>query len=188
MSFTVKGAKPEWELIYDRLRQANVGEVVTYTELSGILGRDFHTARNPFYKALQLLEGQNLRSMACVPKVGYRVVEASEHEQLARGQHRKSRRALRRSLSKLSSADRSRLAPADRERYDRLEMNVSRQADALRRLESRVSRVELAVTEARQETREQSEAMTTQFSKLLDALRRQGIDVPDDHSGLGVAS
>ena len=168
--FEPKGEKPEWEMLYDFLKQVGKGEVVEYQQLSNALGRDLLKSRTPIYKAMQRLEAQDNRSLANVPGVGYRITTAQEHEGLARSHHLRSRRQLKKSHSKIKSADRTELSREERQRFDALEMAVKQQADMLRRLESRVTRVE-----ERQEV--QQDATSEKLDKLTEALKRHGIEV-----------
>jgi uncharacterized coiled-coil protein SlyX len=168
--FTPKGEVAEWEKVYAVLVRMDVGDVVTYQQLDAILGRDFRSARTPFYAAAKRLLQEKQRACAVVPTVGYQVVDAKDHEPLARKQHRGARRKLGKARALISRADRSRLTPEERERFDRLELTLSRQADMVRRLDARVAKTEHEIKTTRLETDER-------VTKLEDALRRHGIEV-----------
>ena len=151
--FEPKGPQPLWELVYDRIRTLSVGDTITYAELSRILGgRGIEACRAPLYKAMQVLEREDKRTLDNVRDTGYRVVEAVEHERLARRHHRKSHRQLRKALGKVQSADRSKLTPEERRRFDRMEITLSRQADMIRRLDAKVERIDQAIKDARRST------------------------------------
>lgn len=143
--FVPKAEVPQWRLVYDELCRLDVGDVLTYDRLSEVLGFDFTSNRTPYYKAAQVWGQEHKRALRPVNGVGYRVVDAPEHEDIARRYHRKSRRALRRSARVIENADRSRLSAADRARFDAMELTLSRQQQQIGRLTARLEQVERAV-------------------------------------------
>jgi alkylated DNA nucleotide flippase Atl1 len=153
MAFPVKSpdGRAQWEMVYDVIKVLDQGVVITFDELNTLTGLDLKAERSPLYKAMQKLEEQDKRTIASVPGVGYRVVEAKEHELLGRRHHRSSIRQLKKAKSKFASADRSRLSPDDRERFDRLEMTVSRMEQVTRRLERRKREVQEVIQQQRDE-------------------------------------
>lgn len=177
VTFKPKGDVAEWRVVYDHLTSLDVGAVVTYEELSGLLGRDFLAARGPFHKANQALLGSHKRGMVNVKNEGYRVVTAAEHEDVARNQHRFAKRRLRKSKHWLANTDRSELAPEAVERFDRLEHSLDRQIDFTRRLDRRVARVEKALNASRSEMAEQASETADRLTRLTEALKRHGIDL-----------
>lgn len=64
------------------------------------------------------MENERKRSFARVRGVGYRMVQAVEHGDLARQQHRKAKRRLKAAHRKAHSADRSLLTQEERQRID----------------------------------------------------------------------
>ncbi|MDE2106121.1 MAG: hypothetical protein KGL39_53355, partial [Patescibacteria group bacterium] len=143
--FQVKGELPEWKLIVDVLNTKQIGDVLAFEELDKVLGRDFRSSRTPIYKANAAWGGEQHRSLVAVPNIGYRVIDASEHEDLARRHHRKGRRSLKRGMTAARNADRSLLSQEERDRLDAIELNLSRQAAFMRRLDVRVEKVEKRV-------------------------------------------
>ena len=120
-------------------------------------------------RAQQELESAHQRTLACVRNVGYRIVEANEHEGLARHHHKKSRRQLKKASRRLSSADRSALTTEEAERVDRLESTVARHSDLLRRLDRRTETLETAV-----DAKADAAATEDRLSRIEDLLRRDG--------------
>ncbi len=173
--FQTKGDRPEWQIVYDHLRTLNVGDTVTYATLDRLLGRDFTPDRSPIYRATKQLEADDRRTLANVPNVGYRVVTAVEHEDLARHHHKKSRRQMKRALRRIQSADRSQLDADQIRRFDAVELTLSRHADAIRRLDARVAKTEQAIQAAAGD----QAATAAQVEKLTAALQRHGITVDD---------
>lgn len=171
--FQPVGEKPRWELIYAELVTLDVGDTLTYERLYELLEvEDRSAVRTPFYKAAQVWGSEAKRALRPVPNVGYRVVEAAEHEQIAKGQHRSARRKLRKSRQVLANADRSRLDEDQKRRFDQLEATLGRHEDMIRRLDARTAKVEKAVAESKQKHNVTDE----RISALEDALRRNGID------------
>lgn len=97
------------------------------------------------HHAIRVLEPERSRTLRRVRRVGYRMIEALEHEDAAREQHKRARRSLARARRKVESADRALLSSADRRRFDAMEDHLRRQADMLKRLEERQDRVEQRV-------------------------------------------
>jgi hypothetical protein len=169
------GEKPRWELIYDELSGLDVGDTLTYERLHELLDvEDRAAVRTPFYKAAQVWGTEHKRALRPVPNVGYRVVDAREHEAIAKNHHKRSKRQLRRGRQVLANADRSRLSEHERQRFDQMEATIGRHEDMIRRLDGRTAKVEKAVAESREAHTVTEERVTA----LEDALRRHGID-PD---------
>jgi len=177
VTFEPKGDVAEWQIVYDHLKTLDVGEVVTYEHLSKLLERDFLAARGPFHKANKHLLATHKRGMVNVKNVGYRVVTATEHEDVARDQHRFAKRRLRKSKHWLANTDRGDLPPEAVERFDRLEQSLDRQIDFTQRLDRRVARVEKALNASRVEIAEQASDTAERLTKLTEALQRHGIDL-----------
>lgn len=93
--FTPKGERPEWRIVYeDLLADADFGRIVTYDELTEVLGRDFAINRAPIYRARLELGDLRKRWLEAVPNKGYRVIEANEHLRIATAHKRKARRQM----------------------------------------------------------------------------------------------
>jgi uncharacterized coiled-coil protein SlyX len=135
--FETKGDRPEWEIVYDRLRRMSIGDLITYEELDELLGRDFRKARAPYNKAHVVLLENDKRAMDNVVGVGYRVIEPSKQDSLARRQHRSARRRLRSASRFVRQADRTRMSPDDAARMDRIEAALAEQEDMIRRIDRR---------------------------------------------------
>ena len=76
--FKPKGEKPYWEMIYNQIKDKQVGEILTYHELSTIIGEDIRENRSAVYKARkQFLENEN-KFLDIERNVGYRVVEGMD--------------------------------------------------------------------------------------------------------------
>lgn len=62
-----------------RLEQANIGDVVTYDELSSIIHHNVqHTHRHILYSALKILQREQRKVFGCVQKIGVRRLDDAE--------------------------------------------------------------------------------------------------------------
>lgn len=156
--FQPVGDRARWELVYDLLSPLDIGDVVTYEALGEALDETDRAKMRPaLYRAAQRWGDEQRRALRPVRNTGYVVASIDEQEQLVRGQHRKSRRALSRSHRLAHNADRSLMDDEQRKRFDALESTVARQQDMIRRLDTRTSRVEEALSQSvtRQEVTEE---------------------------------
>ena len=137
--FDIKGDRPQWQVIYERLQQMEIGEVIKYTDLFALLPETPEASiRSAFTRAVRAMEDERHRTFANVRLVGYKMVDAAEHEGLARRHHKRAKRQLKSAKRKVVSADRSRLSREERARLDAMELNLSRQMEMTSRLEARV--------------------------------------------------
>ncbi len=171
--FQPVGARPKWEIVKDELDSLDVGDVITYDRLSVLLDCEFQTNRGPLYKAANEWGSERKRALRPVTNVGYRVVDAFEHEAISKQYQKRSRRSLSRSRRVVENADRSRLTDEQRTKFDTIELNLGRLEEVQRRMVRRITRVESATTAAQQETAKNSERV----QRLEDTLRRHGIEV-----------
>lgn len=135
--FQTKSDKAEWKIIHDNLKDLQVGDMITYTELSAILGRSFLADRVPWYKAVRQLEKTNGRTMENVKSTGYRVVAANEHEGLCLGRNKKARRQMHRAVEISQSTRRSELNLEEVKRIDALELRCRHQEQMMVDLQRR---------------------------------------------------
>jgi hypothetical protein len=173
--FAPKGAVAEWRMVYEKVAALSEGDVITYTDLSDLLGRDFLADRNPVYRATEELEVADYRTLSCVRGVGYRIAAANEHERLARGHHKRSRKQLSKAVSKAASADRAKLTPDERKRIDGLEMNLRQHADMIRRLDARTSQQADELRALRREKNTDVAQLSERVDRLAELLSRHGI-------------
>lgn len=160
-------------MVYDILEPLQIGDIVTYGQLAEAMevddARDY---RSSYGKAFNVWGEQHQRAFIPVTRVGYRVADAPEHEHLARGQHRKAKRALGRSRTVLERADRNRLDEVQKAKFDKMETHLARQQDMIRRIDAKVDRY-AAKSDARHEATDQ------RVSKLEQLLRDNGITFDD---------
>lgn len=158
------------ERVYERISPMEIGDVLTYPELEELLGRNVRAGRAPVYRAVQRLQREKKRTLVCVTNVGYRMIHAREHEELARSYHRKSQRQMRHSLNVAQSADRRLLNPEERERIDRLERIVLAHEETVQHLEDRANRQEKALDMVRQQTAAESQELAGRLERVEEML------------------
>lgn len=135
--------KPEWRKIYDELLDdADYGRVVTYEELTTVLGRRFELHRSPIYRARRELGNLRLRWLVAVPKIGYRVIDANEHIHVADDHKHRARRQMTRMLEVARSTDLANLQPAELEFFDRQNRINMALASITMAHEQRIQRIE----------------------------------------------
>jgi len=174
--FDVKGDRPQWAVVYERLATMKIGETVKDAELAGLLpDAPEGSVKSAFYRAVREMEDVHHRTLDRVRLTGYRVVEAAEHERLARGQHKKAKRRLKSAWRKAHSADRSRLTPDERRRLDAMEDHLGRQQEMIRRLEGRVATVEADLKNARRDQKQDTASVSDRLDRLAELLEKHGI-------------
>ncbi len=166
--------RPMWRIIYDDLlAKAKIGDIITYDQLRKALpGVEEASVRGSYFRACKEVESEMSRTFANVRGVGYRMVEAREHEGLARAHHKRSRRQIGKAIRKARSADRSGLSAEEKARLDTVELTLTRHAEMMQHLGSRVDRNEAALKEARRKSSEQVAAVSHDQSALAERLAR----------------
>lgn len=174
--FDIKGDRAQWRTIFEHIASMNIGDVVIYEQLAGLLpDAPEPSVRSAFRRAVQECELELKRTFANVRGVGYKMAAANEHERLARGHHTRAKRQLKTAKRKAGSADRSLLTREERARIDAVELNLSRQIEMTNRLEARVAKVETDLQTARREQRTDSAQLAERVDKLADLLAKHGI-------------
>jgi hypothetical protein len=103
--FEVKGMKPQWELLYDSIVGMSIGDVVEFETLQKAVKLPRARIYVPLGKAVRLLEKSHKRTLENVRRVGYRMVEAKEHDRLSHKQQIRARRRIQRAQEILSGTD-----------------------------------------------------------------------------------
>lgn len=104
-------ASPDARLLRARLKRAEVGELVTYTELSGVVSRTVTGAFGPLRTALRSLLNDEGRAFGVVRGVGMKRLSDVEIVEAADGDVDSIRRKARRSARRLTAV----------QHYDKLE-------------------------------------------------------------------
>lgn len=174
--FQPAGDQAQWRTIYTHIQTLTVGDGVTDVTLAELLPDAAEGSwRSAFWRAVKQMEDDHQRSFDRVRKHGYRMVEAAEHERLARGQHKKAKRRIRSAIRKAHSADRTRLDQPGRQRLDAIEVNLSAQQDMIRRLSTKVEAIDANVKAGRREAKADAAVLSDKVDRLTALLERHGI-------------
>lgn len=172
-SFAPIGEQARWRIVYDRLKTAAVGDVVTYDELGDALGLNPETDRHAIQMAVRraAIEYQKVdkRALDAVPNKGYRVVEAKEHVVLARRHQAKSVRSLARGYSVATNVDLSQVDEHTRRALETIAIAFAAQLDFNRRMDVRQRRLEQVIaaqTARAQRTEEELAALRADLEEL----------------------
>ncbi len=167
--FEPKAGMAQWEIVTGVFRTKEIGDIVTDQELLQALGSGFresslHTVVSIAIKKFR----ENKRTFERVRKIGWRMVEASEHSRLARKQQVRSRRRLADAVSISASTDLSKLTPEQRRAQRDQELHLRRLLDQVSR---RVEKVERRVGVVEKDQLQAED----RIDRLTDMLRRHGI-------------
>ncbi|MBN6054526.1 hypothetical protein JYK22_21470, partial [Nonomuraea sp. RK-328] len=159
--------------MYELLRSASIGDVLTYEQLGEALDLDPVSERNKIQmavrRAAQEHEQQDKRALDSVTNVGYRIVEASEHILLARRHQSKASKALVRGHSKAINVDLSGLDSATRGALETVARAFAMQMEFNRRFDVRQKRLEAALDAASTRV-DRSEQEIAELRARLDRL------------------
>lgn len=170
--FEPKGDVAQWRVVYDMLVKLEIGDLLRYEDLLEALDmKARERVRGPVRKAAAVWGEEFHRALVPVYGIGYRVAEPTEHELIARKHHRKSRRALGRSRAAIRDVDRSLLTPAERARFDRMEVELSRHSDMIKRIDLKQEKIQKTI----EADRAARQATDDKVARLEEALRRRGI-------------
>lgn len=73
--FKPKNEKPYWQMIYDVISNLNVGEVISYDDMTEAIGKDINNNRTAVYKARKVLLKEKKRFLIVERGIGYKVIE-----------------------------------------------------------------------------------------------------------------
>lgn len=131
-----------WRSLYDLLRHVPVGQTVTYEVLEARIGRTRAGVQSSMGRAAQELLRVDKHAVVSVRDVGYRVVSAAEHLDIARDRQRRSHRELKRGRDVVTNVDLNGLDAEVRDAFDRVTQAFAIQLDYARRLGVRSDRLE----------------------------------------------
>lgn len=166
-NFEPMGERARWRLCYDVLAGQEPDTVITYDQFAVVLdqGVTREKIQNAVRRAgLELLSAES-KALDPVPNVGYRIVHAEEHMQLAHRQQTRSRRALQRGHDTLDYTDLNQITdPTIRRTFQvatqalaativmvrRLDLRHTRLAERVHEFEGRSNRTEAEVAALRE--------------------------------------
>lgn len=170
--FEPVGSEAQWRMVYKAISALGVNDVITYEQLGEALGRDFLEDRAPIYRAMQELEREDKRTLTNVRNVGYRVAEPGEHEGLAKGHVRRSRRQLNKAKGRVDSADRNGLDAETRRRLDDMGVHLAQVGRAVTKLNRKVSEHDEALKDVREKAKADRRTVKADVAVLDDRVAR----------------
>lgn len=173
--FEPAGETARWRILYDLLSGRTVGDVLNYEVMAEALDldpiEDRHTIQLAMRRASRELELENKHAVEAVQNVGYRIVEPEEHLRLARGQQRRSSRALARGHSKVVNVDLSNVDPEVRNAFQVVASAFAMQMEFNRRTDVRQKKLEDALDAVREKSTRTDEEVA-ELRARLDRLER----------------
>jgi hypothetical protein len=178
--FEPAGETARWRILYDLLSERTIGDVLTYDDMAAALDldsvKDRHTIQVSMRRAAKELEEEDKHAVEAVINVGYRIVEPEEHLRLARGQQKRSSRALVRGHSKVVNVDLSNVDPEVRQAFQVVASAFAMQMEFNRRTDIRQKRLE----ESLDSVREKSTRTEEEVAELRERLERLEQRQPGD--------
>lgn len=182
--FVPVGEQARWRTIYDLLRDTKVNDVLTYSKMAVALelhpNEDRHTLQVAMRRAAREFLEVDSHAVTPVVNKGYRVVEATEHYDLARRHQRRSSRELVRGRSKITHVDFAALDPATQKAFEVVAQAFSAQLDFCRRLDIRQRQLSSALAniqqdhdQAKQRTEEELQSMQERLARLEEMSAQQ---------------
>jgi hypothetical protein len=177
--FETNGEHPAWKVFYDAISKLDVNEIITYDELTEIAEFNIRNNRAPFYAAVQRLQTEDKRTMVNVPKIGYRVAQASEHANIGKKYQKKAKRSVFRGLKVVRNTDVTGLSQEERETLDGVTSVLTKHNRMLINHNKRLKTLEEAKTKTDHEIqtlREEQERLNAKLARLAD---RQSVSAND---------
>ena len=109
--FKPKNEVAYWKMLYDIIVDRKLGDLVTYDEITEIVGKEVNNSRVHIYRANKELVDKNNRMLEVVPTVGYRIVEGLEMYKGAENHKTKSKRQIKQSTFIATHIDTAVLTP-----------------------------------------------------------------------------
>lgn len=139
--FEPKNEKPYWEMIYKYIEPKEVGEVISYDQLSEVIKEEINNNRYAVYKARkQLLEDHN-RFLIIERGVGYKVVDGMTIMKHAKGRHLSAKHQIVAADYEVSNIDTVVLSPEEKKK---LQDFMVYNANIQQAFSNRIDRIEKA--------------------------------------------
>lgn len=169
--FEPKGPVAKWELIYEHLADLAVGQTVTYEDLTAWVGHDIREDRSPYYQARKKLIEQKHRTLVNVQGIGYRVVDATQHGEIARHHTQKANRQVSKARHVLSNTDYNGLPPEVAQRFQAQEQKLGNLQTLTRSLARRQDKLETTLKAVRRESKENVAELNERLARLEQMVR-----------------
>jgi hypothetical protein len=165
--FEPKGLKSQWELVYEVIAKMDIGDVIKFERLQKILKLPRRGVYIPVGRAVRELERSHKRTLENVRGVGYRMVEAREHDRLSHKQQIRARRRIKRAQEILEGTDIQLLTREEVRQMRNRQAMLAQQQEILNR---RVEKLRKENVERKADIAQVSDRV----SKLQEELERRG--------------
>jgi hypothetical protein len=183
----------KWRAMYAHARELSPGDTYTYADMAEAAGvelvtdRDLYRVRSLWRRAAQELLEIDQRAVKVVRGVGYRIVNASAHIDIAVTGRARASRALNRANEVVTHVRRDELPPAMLPVVNALQASLAAQIEFAKRTEARATRLE-RVQDLLVERSEASQEELADMRRRLAALEASRAPSPDDSGGGGGAA
>jgi hypothetical protein len=164
--FEPHGEEARWKTIYKRLLLLDVGDTITYDELSALVGFDIREDRSPYQRAAKELLEVDHKALTNVRGIGYRVIEAAAHREVARLKTKEADRRLQGAHSLVVHVDRNALTTEQARRFDEMASNLSAVQAMTKRLARRQDKLEADLKAVRRESKENVAELNERLARL----------------------
>lgn len=176
VAFEPIGDRARWRVLYDLLRELDVGHTVAYETLADALELHADEDRTTIQLAMRRAAKEYLevdkRSVKAVPGIGYEIVSEEGKLGLARLHQKKAGRSLQRGQSQVVHVDFNGMEPEVRKAFEVMAGAFAAQLDYTRRLDVRQRNLEEAVDAVTQRS-DATDAAVVELQRRLDALEQQ---------------
>jgi hypothetical protein len=113
--FSPKNSESEASKVYAELCDASVGDVITYADLSLVLGRDFLDDRGPFYAARRKFEKLERGTFVVIRNTGVKyVADWDQVSKAGKQRHKRAQVQVRAEKRTTASADKTRMSNSEK--------------------------------------------------------------------------
>ena len=112
--FQPVGERARWRVIYDLMKAAEIGDLITYEQMAAAIGQgelDRHALQMAARRAGLELERVDMRAVDAVRNAGYRVQQPEAHLGLGLRRNRRAGRQIDRGYLVTTSADLNNVSP-----------------------------------------------------------------------------
>ncbi len=147
--FQPAGNQARWKTVYELLRAAPQGRIVTYAQIGDALGldpaSDRHRISGAVRRAAKEHEEKDKRAIDVVANIGYRITVIGERAELAIRHQKRAGRSLARGHSKATNVDLNGAEPEVRHALELLGRAFTMQMDFNRRFTVRQEKLEQTI-------------------------------------------
>ena len=168
--FESRQQRAEWEMIYEKFNW-EPGNLITFYELSEILGRNFLNCRTPIYRVKKEITANHGLVLKSERMVGYSVINPEENREMAIYHGKKGKRQINKANFIIRNTDLNKLSSEGRILMEILDNNISRLSHQMaflgRRQTAAVQRVDQRVDNHAQDIADMKNRLAELEIKIL---------------------